>query len=255
MWETGEEEPESNEKSWDELTPAQQKAASLLGYTKKMWNHENDTVSSVEEKLPYDDFSFDSLPPEAKKAAECLGYSKDIWDSDGEGPYDDKKWDELTSDALKAAEYLGYDSRKWAIVHGQDFSVINDDWVSLSNEAKSAAKILGYTASIWNNDESVAAEDKDWNELTSKERAAARTLGYTEEKWDVDDEYSDDQSDDTPKLTETPSLNPCKDENEAGVIDQIISVSDTSMFDNVKRKPLSNGILSMLGLKSGGNEE
>jgi hypothetical protein len=258
MWETGEEEPESNEKMWEELTSAEQKAAGLLGYTKKTWNHETDTVSSVEEKMPYDGLYFDKLPLEANKAAVCLGYNKEIWDSDGK-PADSKKWNELTPVEQKAAEFLGYDSRKWAVTHGQDFSIVNDDWTSLSKEAKSAAKVLGYTASIWNNDGSVPAEDKDWNELTSKQRAAAETLGYTEKKWNGDDDGDDDgKSDDTPKVTEPPSSRSLN----KGVPDQIISVPDPSTllesinksFDTDNRDSVSSGILSMFGFKSGGEE-
>jgi len=105
----------------------------------------------------------------------------------------------LTSDEQTAAEFLGYDSRKWAVVHSRDLSVLKDDWASLSKEAKSAAKVLGYTALIWKHNGSVPAEDKDWNELKKKERAAARILGYTEENWD------DDESDSTPKLIDTTS--------------------------------------------------
>jgi hypothetical protein len=249
MWETGEEEPESNEKMWEELSSVEQKAAGLLGYTKKTWNHETDTVSSVEEKMPYDGLYFDKLPLEANKAAVCLGYNKEIWDSDGKASADSKKWNELTPAEQKAAEVLGYDSRKWAVTHGQDFSVVNDDWASLSKEAKSAAKVLGYTASIWNNDGSVPAEDKDWNELTSKQRAAAETLGYTEKKWNGDDDDDDDsESDDTPKV----SLS-------KGALDQIISVSDPSTllesinksFETDNRDSVSSGILSMFGFKSG----
>mmetsp|Transcript_36906 Transcript_36906/g.41219 ORF Transcript_36906/g.41219 Transcript_36906/m.41219 type:complete len:1044 (+) Transcript_36906:450-3581(+) len=201
IWEMDEEEPESDEKIWEELNPAEQKAAGLLGYTKKTWNQENDTVSSVEEKLPYDGYSFNSLPLEAKKAALCLGYNKETWGVDGEPPANDKKWDELTSDEQTAAEFLGYDSRKWAVVHSRDFSVLKDDWASLSKEAKSAAKVLGYTATIWKQNGSVPAEDKDWNELKKKERAAARILGYTEENWSE----ADDESDSTPKLIDTTS--------------------------------------------------
>ena len=235
MWETGEEEPGSNEKMWEELSSAEQKAAGLLGYTKKTWNQETDTVSSVEEKMPYDGISFDKLPLKANKAAVCLGYNKEIWNSDDKAPADSKKWNELRPAEQKAAEFLGYDSRKWAVTHGQDFSVVNDDWASLSKEAKSAAKVLGYTASIWNNDGSVPAEDEDWNELTSKQRAAAETLGYTEKKWNDDDD--DGESDDSPKVTEPPSSQSLR----KGVPDQIISVSNP--LDSV-----SSGILSMFGI-------
>merc|ERR1719162_1882989 len=104
MWESGEEEPESNEKTW---------------------NGEGDTV---EEKLPYDDYSFDSLPPEIKTTAEYLGYNKDTWDAGGKVSAHDKKWDALTFEERKAAEHLGYDSRKWAISHGHESNVMNDEW-------------------------------------------------------------------------------------------------------------------------------
>ena len=162
MWETGDQQPESNDKIWDELSPVEQKAAGLLGYSKKSWNGDNETESSVDEKKSSDDSS----------------------------------------------------------------GVGSENWASLSKEAKSAAKVLGYTSSLWNNDGSAPSESKDWKDLSSRERTAAQTLGYTEKKWNGED---DDETDNTPKPSEGPSIcNLTKESSQGSVLEQIISGPGTS---------------------------
>ena len=124
MWQGGGQEPESNDKSWDELTSTEQKAAGLLGYTKKWWNGDNETESSVDEKKSSDDSSdgassvdWERLSKEAKSAAKVLGYTSSIWNNDGSTPAENKDWDELSPKERAAAKTLGYTEEKW---NGED---------------------------------------------------------------------------------------------------------------------------------------
>lgn len=58
---------------WKELPKDVQKAAEVLGYTKKSWDNDK--------PCKYDDYDWDELTKEQQQAATVLGYDKAKWDS------------------------------------------------------------------------------------------------------------------------------------------------------------------------------
>jgi len=196
LWEK-DQEPETNKKSWNQLTHEQQNAASLLGYNRKKWDGDSDTESSCNPKLPYDNHDWDELPEHVQKAAKCLGYSKNIWDNDGTSPLDSKSWKQLTSEQQVAAGVLGYNQQLWddddSSSSSSEAPTYDDcDWNELPKDVQKAAKCLGYSKKIWDSDGKSPADSKSWNQLTSNQQAAAGVLGYDQKKWDGDE--ADSQS-------------------------------------------------------------
>lgn len=59
---------------WDELPADVKKAAEALGYTKKIWDADQDS--------PLDDYDWDELNKEQQAAAKVFGYDKKKWDSE-----------------------------------------------------------------------------------------------------------------------------------------------------------------------------
>lgn len=122
MW-NNDQEPPSNERDWDELSPREKEAAKIMGFNRSKWDDESDTSdgeSKVEEKGKYDNYSWKDLPPDARKAAEILGYTKKLWDCDKEPASCENEWNDLSPIEQGAAIILGYDKRKWDGEAGQE---------------------------------------------------------------------------------------------------------------------------------------
>ena len=131
-------EPVSDDKDWDELTPAERKAASLLGYTRKTWDCEDNTEDrddSSSSSESSDGESWKNLSKEAQSAAKTLGYTQAIWDNDGSPPTEEKDWDELSPTEQVAAKTLGYSEKKW--------NADDDDESDLSSDTPKPRKQTG----------------------------------------------------------------------------------------------------------------
>ncbi len=108
--------PPSNDRDWDELTPQEKEAAKIMGFNRNKWDDGSDTSdgeSKSDEKGKYDSLSWNDLPSDAKIAAKKLGYSRKLWDSDKEPASSDRQWSELNPTEQEAALILGYDRKKW----------------------------------------------------------------------------------------------------------------------------------------------
>jgi hypothetical protein len=141
----------------------------------------------------YDDLSFDHLPGFAMQAAELLGWTRSSWNANDPVPAEEKAWKDLTEVEKDACKSLGWSEHMWD-AHAQDESVASvstapsrtyggklfDD---LPPFVKEAAATLGYTSSTWNNDGSIAVEDKDWDQLNPSQQSAASVLGFSEQTW------------------------------------------------------------------------
>lgn len=73
------------DEDWADLTPAQQQAAKVLGYTQKSWDGDGGPGVCDED--------WDDMTDAQKKAAQVLGYTKALWDETEEPapPKQDKK--------------------------------------------------------------------------------------------------------------------------------------------------------------------
>ena len=150
-----------NDYVWNELPGDVLTSASLLGYTKTIWNNGGD--SSTE------NYDWGELSYEQQTAANMLGYSQATWDGGARqslyresklteahnegGPYDDYNWKDLPDDIRAAAYVLGYNGRAWDL--GGDVSSSQKSWKQLNKEEKSAATLLGYTREFWDQEDKV----------------------------------------------------------------------------------------------------
>jgi len=168
MW-NEDQEPESSSKYWEELDPEEQEAAKLLGYDKTTWNSEDDEMTPKD----YDPLSWKELPKHIQEAYGVLGYDEDLWDRDKSHATLDKDWEELTEAEQKAATAIGYTAETW-----------NED----SNE-KGKAEPQNDPAPLVEEPASTKKyEDCSWEELPSEAQDAAKLLGYTEEGWNENKE-------------------------------------------------------------------
>ena len=135
---------------WDELPARAQRAAGVLGYTRKMWD--SDEPSPVEDKY------WQELTKKEQMAARDLGYKKEKWNPDG---HSERETDEEEQPG-------NFEKMKW---------------IDLPVELRTAARVLGYSKSTWDSDELPSSEKKDWFELNEKEQDAARRLGFNQDKW------------------------------------------------------------------------
>ena len=144
--------------AWNELPNHVRKAAKVLGYTRTMWN--NDEDSKIWKK------DWRQLTTKQRNAAKLLGYDDVTWDDD----------DSSDSDG---------DSESGVMVTYDDY-----DWHELPMDVQEAAAVLGYTATMWDDDDENATEpescDKYWHQLSTEERQAAEKIGYNEDTWNDD---------------------------------------------------------------------
>lgn len=120
---------------WNELTPKEQRAAVVLGYSREAWcrrntgdvvevdddNDDNQTYAEI--IVPWENYDWEGLPPDVQAAYQVLGWSQIAWD-EGLGAYTDELlWEDLTPVQRDAAAYLGYSTLLW------NSSSENDDGV------------------------------------------------------------------------------------------------------------------------------
>lgn len=142
---------------WDELPPYVQKAASCLGYTKEIWNDDEDPPSKAKD--------WGDLTRDEKEAAALLGFDRTTWGSE-----DGTSSDEDDSPKEEARRY-------------DDL-----DWKELPRHARDAAITLGFNKKLWDSGGEPGSCSRSWKRLKPTERDAAKTLGYSQETWDEPDE-------------------------------------------------------------------
>jgi hypothetical protein len=139
---------------WEELPMPVQTAALVLGYTKQLWN--------TNEEPPASSKNWKELTSMEKEAARILGYNRRAWDDD--------------SSSNSGAD----DTEETGKIYDEE------DWADLPLDIQEAAKVLGYDSTIWDCGGSSHTDSKCWVQLTEAEQVAARQLGYTEKIWDED---------------------------------------------------------------------
>ncbi|KAL3932791.1 MAG: hypothetical protein SGBAC_010683 [Bacillariaceae sp.] len=170
MW-NGDQEPESSNKDWEELDPEEQDAAKVLGYDSSTWNSEDDEMTPED----YDPLSWKELPKHIQEAHLVLGYDEDLWNRDESHATLDKDWDELTESEQKAATTIGYTAETW-----------NEDSKNEEDKAESSPKEPAVVSEESTNTRKYEA--CSWEELPSIAQDAATLLGYTEGCWNENKE-------------------------------------------------------------------
>jgi len=179
--------PDTTKKSWNELSESERAAASVLGYNMKKWHGERNSTEGANE---YDEYDFDDLPSEVKKAAKCLGFTRSIWDNDGKIPLESKAWADLTEAQQNAACTIGYTKEKWE--GGSDSSSSSSDRSILVDINAMPVIPEEKEATL---SEVVNYENYDFKDLPAEVKEAARFLGYTPLIWNNDGTIAIDNKD------------------------------------------------------------
>jgi hypothetical protein len=100
---------------WDELSLAQQQAATLIfGFSKTTWDASNNKW----QKIPWD-----QLPSDIQSHAAVLGFDKDLWDSGANVDKTSYGWDELSGAQQQSASIIfGLTEETWALAAIRDAS-------------------------------------------------------------------------------------------------------------------------------------
>jgi hypothetical protein len=156
---------------WDELPPKIQTAATVLGYTRAMWDEGEEPASS--------DKDWAKLSAMERKAGEMLGYDE-VRCIVCVYAFRNAR---LTTRNCFASMQIMWDDHDSKETEGA--STYDDyDWHELPVEVQKAARVLGYTSSMWDSDKEPKTCEKDWGRLTSEERESASKLGYDQSKWE-----------------------------------------------------------------------
>jgi len=150
---------------WKELPAAVQRAATVLGYTKVMWDGDKEPKTCEKD--------WKDLTMDEKVAAGKVGYNEKSWDDKGKSTNHS-----LETVAKKALS----DSPAPQAVHSYN----GVEWEDLPLNIQQAAKTLGYTGRMWDTDKDPLLCYKKWKELTTEQQIAAKDLGYDQGKWDRD---------------------------------------------------------------------
>jgi len=110
------EDSESSKKFWEELSTEEREDVTTLGYNEKTWNFGDKEITPDD----YDDMFWTQLPKNIRKAHRVLGLNEDIWDKGESAAVFDKDWDQLTAAELKAASIIGYTAKTWDEVPEED---------------------------------------------------------------------------------------------------------------------------------------
>ena len=131
-----------------------QDAASLLGYTKEIWDADEGTQEvPPSETSPSSSLSNSNSTSTVSEGTETtVSEGTELIEEDTAeiGIYDNYGWDELPLEIQEAATTLGYSQNIWDLGIGVAFSEALF-WDELSPEEQAAAALLGYSKQSWDN--------------------------------------------------------------------------------------------------------
>ena len=131
-----------------------QDAASLLGYTKEIWDADEGTQEvPPSETSPSSSLSNSNSTSTVSEGTDTVSEGTDHTigeDAVEIGIYDNYGWDELPLEIQEAATTLGYSQNMWDLGVGVAFSEALF-WDELSPEEQAAAALLGYSKQSWDN--------------------------------------------------------------------------------------------------------
>ena len=127
-----------------------QDAASLLGYTKEIWDADEDTQEVPPSETSPSSSLSNSNSTLGTETTVSEGTETIEEDTAEIGIYDNYGWDELPLEIQEAATTLGYSQNMWDLGIGVAFSEALF-WDELSPEEQAAAALLGYSKQSWDN--------------------------------------------------------------------------------------------------------
>ena len=149
-----------DEKSWNELTMAQQRSACLLGYDEVLWNRDGEDESEGETENQGLERQNSKQSLSAKELGLPVGRTRS----------------ESSSSSSSSSSFSDDENKEPALYE-------DDYWEELPPEAQEAAAILGYNQEFWDTDFRTPASKKSWRRLTQEEQRAASVLGYSQDNW------------------------------------------------------------------------
>lgn len=128
-----------NERSWDELSGAEQQAWGVLGWDRDKWDNGPPPPSASK--------SWSQLTDQERAAAISLGYkTAEAWD--GDDPLPDNGWFDESPERQAAWRVLGWGPHNWE--GGPPPPTSQMTWDQLTPEQQQAATLLGYKPETWN---------------------------------------------------------------------------------------------------------
>ena len=187
--------PDSEGRTWEELTPYEQEAATAVGYDESTWNPSSVRVPDSDVDEYWNGYDWDDLYLSEKRLWGILGWYEGNWSGKPEAamPYSNwRPWAELKPTEQGAATYLGYDEASW---DAQSVRTPEGDveeywgqyeWDDLYFGEQQLFAYLGWSAEAWAGDIDIPeSKYRTWEQLSWVEKGAASQLGYDAESWDA----------------------------------------------------------------------
>jgi hypothetical protein len=193
--------PEVYTNDWSSLVPAEQRAATFLGYTPEVWEGCVEETSCIERLELMDhkmsEFVWDQMPSAIQEHLVILGWEEQTWTEGQSTEERRKKWTELTNEEKTSAQLLGFSEDVWGYCPqapclprldyimrkygGPDHSGVA--WNSMKLAVQQAWMLLGYTESLWAAGKEATSHQLTWMELSLEQQAQAEFLGYSLATW------------------------------------------------------------------------
>lgn len=173
--------PASDDKSWRELTEAEQEAAGSLCFFLENWDKSPLTdwegVAFPENRY----FPWSTWGPNQQTVFQESGWTAQTWDFPGQAGFESVSWADLPATQSEALEEFGFYAEQWDcyMAHYDGY-----DWAELILEgvAENFAA-FGWTAESWPLDQAPDTWDLDWGDLTEAQQNAAYEICFFEEIW------------------------------------------------------------------------
>ena len=194
-WNQYQDAPESDGKSWYELSDEERYAAAQLCYSRESWDEGDVLVDGFPIRRPEFRYThwYDLTDDTRTAVDERLKYSALTWNVLGLGRIEGKGWEGLTPYEEAGAVSAGFTPLTWDCWQNHFRSYDWEDLVFWGLDQPYAE--LGWTELKWNGDEPApASASLTWKDLTPAQRQAAAMVCYFRDNWDGTDmtpNYSD----------------------------------------------------------------
>jgi hypothetical protein len=187
--------PASESRTWEQLTPYEQEAATALGYDESTWNSTAVRAPDGHPDDYWDAYDWEDLYFGEKRLFGIWGWDEHRWPEVPEASIPAstlRRWDELKAVEQGAATELGYTEETW-----NDHAVRTPEgnveeywsqyaWDELHYGECVLFAYLGWDEARWSGDQPIPESNyRTWEELSWVEKGAASQLGYDAESWDA----------------------------------------------------------------------
>jgi hypothetical protein len=187
--------PDSEVRTWAELTPYEQEAATALGYDETTWNPTAPRKPDGDPDTYWNGYDWEDLYLSEKHLWAILGWNEYNWSGVPEAAMPTSEWrtwTELKPVEQGAAAWLGYDETTWNVhvvrtPEGDPEEYWSQyAWDELHYSEQELFGYLGWNADAWAGDQPIPeSKYRTWEQLNHVEKGAASQLGYDAENWDA----------------------------------------------------------------------